>query len=64
MGLVVGGVASLHGSWIGGLVVVFLQDLARRVTFTAIPVFEIERGSPLTRAVARLTRGRYKSDCV
>lgn len=51
MGLVVGGVATLHGSWIGGLVVVFLQDLASRVTFTAIPFFEIERGSPLTRAV-------------
>ena len=51
MGLVVGGVASLHGSWIGGLVVVFLQDLASRVTFTAIPFFEIERGSPLTRAI-------------
>jgi len=51
MGLVVGGVASLHGSWIGGLVVVFLQDLASRVTFTAIPFFKIERGSPLTRAI-------------
>jgi len=51
MGLVVGGVATLHGSWIGGLVVVFLQDLVSRITFTAIPFFKIERGSPLTRAV-------------
>ena len=30
MGLVVGGVATQHGCWIGGLVVVFLQDLAPR----------------------------------
>jgi len=30
MGLVVGGVATQHGCWIGGLVVVFLQDFAPR----------------------------------
>lgn len=51
VGLVLGGVATLHGSWIGGIILVFLQDLASRVTFTAIPFFKIEKGSPLTRAV-------------
>jgi branched-chain amino acid transport system permease protein len=51
VGLVLGGVATLHGSWLGGIILVFLQDLASRVTFTAIPFFKIERGSPLTRAV-------------
>jgi branched-chain amino acid transport system permease protein len=51
MGLVLGGVATLHGNWIGGILLVFLQDLASRVQFTAIPFFKIERGSPLTQAV-------------
>jgi branched-chain amino acid transport system permease protein len=51
VGLVLGGVATLHGCWLGGVILVFLQDLASRVTFTAIPFFKIERGSPLTRAV-------------
>jgi len=51
MGLVLGGVATLHGNWIGGILLVFLQDLASRVEFTAIPFFKIERGSPLTQAV-------------
>ena len=51
MGLVLGGVATLHGNWIGGIMLVFLQDLASRVEFTAIPFFRIERGSPLTQAV-------------
>lgn len=51
MGLVLGGVATLHGNWIGGILLVFLQDLASRVEFTAIPFFRIERGSPLTQAV-------------
>lgn len=51
MGLVLGGVATLHGNWIGGLMLVFLQDYATRVSFTAIPFFEIEEGSPLTRSV-------------
>lgn len=51
MGLVLGGVATLHGNWIGGILLVFLQDYASRVEFTAIPFFKIERGSPLTQAV-------------
>jgi branched-chain amino acid transport system permease protein len=51
MGLVLGGVATIHGNWIGGILLVFLQDLASRVEFTAIPFFKIERGSPLTQAV-------------
>ena len=51
MGLVLGGVATLHGCWIGGLLMVFIQDLSSRVKFTAIPFFKIEKGSPLTRAV-------------
>jgi len=51
MGLVIGGVATLHGSWVGGVVLVFLQDLVTRIHFTAIPFFKIEKGSPLTRAV-------------
>jgi branched-chain amino acid transport system permease protein len=51
MGLVIGGVATLHGNWVGGVVLVFLQDLVTRISFTAIPFFKIEKGSPLTRAV-------------
>ena len=51
VGLVIGGVATLHGSWVGGVLLVFLQDLATRVEFTAIPFFRIEKGSPLTQAV-------------
>lgn len=31
MGLVLGGVATLHGCWIGGMIVVFLQDFAPRI---------------------------------
>jgi branched-chain amino acid transport system permease protein len=31
MGLVLAGVATLHGCWLGGLFVVFLQDLAPRL---------------------------------
>lgn len=51
MGLVLGGVATLHGCWLGGLLMVFVQDLASRFHFTAIPFFKIVKGSPLTRAV-------------
>lgn len=36
MGLVLGGVATLHGAWIGGLLVVFLQDFAPRIV-TKLP---------------------------
>ena len=31
MGLVLGGVATLHGCWIGGLLLVFIQDFAPRI---------------------------------
>jgi branched-chain amino acid transport system permease protein len=51
MGLVIGGVATLHGSWVGGVLLVFLQDIVTRIKFTAIPFFKIEKGSPLTQAV-------------
>jgi branched-chain amino acid transport system permease protein len=51
MGLVVGGVATLHGAWLGGLVFVFLQDWASRVHATWIPYFRIEKGSQLTQVV-------------
>ena len=51
MGLVLGGVATLHGCWLGGLLMVFVQDIASRFHFTAIPFFKIVKGSPLTRAV-------------
>jgi branched-chain amino acid transport system permease protein len=51
MGLVIGGVATLHGCWVGGVLLVFLQDIVTRIKFTAIPFFKIEKGSPLTQAV-------------
>jgi branched-chain amino acid transport system permease protein len=31
MGLVLAGVATIHGCWLGGLIVVFLQDMAPRI---------------------------------
>ncbi|MDH4145783.1 MAG: branched-chain amino acid ABC transporter permease [Acidimicrobiia bacterium] len=47
MGLVLGGVATLHGNWVGALLLVFIQDLTSRVSIPPI----IPKGSPLTRAV-------------
>lgn len=41
MGLVLAGVATLHGCWLGGLFVVFLQDFAPRMV-DKIPFFEVD----------------------
>ena len=41
MGLVLAGVATLHGCWLGGLFVVFLQDFAPRMV-DKVPFFEID----------------------
>jgi len=41
MGLVLAGVATLHGCWLGGIFVVFLQDLAPRMV-DKIPVFDVD----------------------
>lgn len=41
MGLVLGGVGSLHGCWLAGLLVVFLQDFAPRIV-TWIPALDLD----------------------
>lgn len=41
MGLVLAGVATLHGCWLGGFAVVFLQDFAPRLV-TKIPFFDVD----------------------
>lgn len=41
MGLVLAGVATIHGCWLGGLFVVFLQDFAPRIV-TNIPVVDVD----------------------
>ena len=41
MGLVLAGVGTLHGAWLGGVFVVFLQDLAPRAV-GLIPVFDVD----------------------
>lgn len=41
MGLVLAGVATLHGCWLGGLFVVFLQDFAPRLV-DKIPFYDVD----------------------
>ncbi|MGD9754506.1 MAG: branched-chain amino acid ABC transporter permease [Acidimicrobiia bacterium] len=41
MGLVLAGVATIHGCWLGGLLVVFLQDFAPRIV-SNIPFFDVD----------------------
>lgn len=41
MGLVLAGVGTLHGCWLGGIMVVFLQDLAPRMV-DKIPVIDVD----------------------
>lgn len=41
MGLVLAGVATIHGCWLGGLFVVFLQDFAPRIV-SNIPFFDVD----------------------
>lgn len=56
VGLVLGGVGTLQGAVVGGLAVVFVDDLRTRITLTSVfgwkpGFFQIERGSPLTQAI-------------
>ena len=56
LALVLGGVYTLQGALVGGLLIVFLDDLRTRVTLTSVlgwrpSFFQIEKGSRLTQAV-------------